>query len=150
MPTRVALWATAGVVPWSRIYVGVHLPFAEVSQYLGPGLGRFAIPVGTGEELFAAMTAPVVAVGDGALGFWAALGDVFPTTVEQRCWVHKTANILDALPKRLHRQAKAAIHEVYRPRPAPTPTLVSTTSRPCSQRSIPKRSTSWSRTATCC
>lgn len=59
------------------------------------------------------MTAPVVAVGDGALGFWAALGDVFPDTVEQRCWVHKTANILDALPKRLHRQAKAAIHEIY-------------------------------------
>jgi transposase-like protein len=59
------------------------------------------------------MTAPIVAVGDGGLGFWAALGDVFPTTVEQRCWVHKTANILDALPKRLHRQAKAAIHEIY-------------------------------------
>ena len=59
------------------------------------------------------MRAPMVAVGDGALGFWAALGDVFPTTVEQRCWVHKTANILDALPKRLHRQAKTAIHEIY-------------------------------------
>ena len=59
------------------------------------------------------MTAPMVAVGDGALGFWAALGDVFPTTREQRCWVHKTANILDVLPKRLHRSAKAAIHEIY-------------------------------------
>lgn len=59
------------------------------------------------------MTAPVVAVGDGALGFWAALGDVFPDTREQRCWVHKTANILDALPKRLHRQAKTALHEIY-------------------------------------
>ena len=59
------------------------------------------------------MTAPMVAVGDGALGFWSALGDVFPKTVEQRCWVHKTANILDALPKRLHRQAKAALHEIY-------------------------------------
>jgi transposase-like protein len=59
------------------------------------------------------MTAPVVAVGDGALGFWSALGDIFPETREQRCWVHKTANILDALPKRLHRQAKAAIHEIY-------------------------------------
>ncbi|MEA3502347.1 MAG: IS256 family transposase [Actinomycetota bacterium] len=59
------------------------------------------------------MTAPMVAVGDGALGFWAALGDVFPETAEQRCWVHKTANILDVLPKRLHRQAKAAIHEIY-------------------------------------
>lgn len=59
------------------------------------------------------MTAPMVAVGDGALGFWSALGEVFPATREQRCWVHKTANILDALPKRLHRQAKAAIHEIY-------------------------------------
>ena len=59
------------------------------------------------------MTAPMVAVGDGALGFWSALGDIFPKTREQRCWVHKTANILDALPKRLHRQAKAAIHEIY-------------------------------------
>ena len=59
------------------------------------------------------MTAPMLAVGDGALGFWAALGDVFPETREQRCWVHKTANILDALPKRLHRQAKTALHEIY-------------------------------------
>lgn len=59
------------------------------------------------------MTAPVVAVGDGALGFWAALADVFPETKEQRCWVHKTANILDALPKRLHRTAKTALHEIY-------------------------------------
>ena len=59
------------------------------------------------------MTVPTVAVGDGALGFWAALGDVFPTTAEQRCWVHKTANVLDALPKRLHSRAKAAIHEIY-------------------------------------
>ena len=59
------------------------------------------------------MTSPVVAVGDGALGFWAALREVFPTTREQRCWVHKTANILDALPKRLHRSVKAAIHEIY-------------------------------------
>ena len=59
------------------------------------------------------MTAPVVAVGDGALGFWGALGDMFPTTAEQRCWVHKIANVLDALPKRLQRQAKAALHEIY-------------------------------------
>jgi putative transposase len=59
------------------------------------------------------MTAPMVAVGDGALGFWSALGDVFPETAEQRCWVHATANILDVLPKRLHRSAKAAIHEIY-------------------------------------
>jgi transposase-like protein len=57
--------------------------------------------------------APAVAVGDGALGFWAALRDVFPATREQRCWVHKTANVLDALPKRLHPQAKAALQAIY-------------------------------------
>ena len=59
------------------------------------------------------LPAPVVAVGDGALGFWAALRDVFPATREQRCWVHKTANCLDALPKRLHPQAKTAITAIY-------------------------------------
>lgn len=59
------------------------------------------------------LAAPTVAVGDGALGFWAALRDVFPTTKEQRCWVHKTANVLDALPKRLHAEAKAALQAIY-------------------------------------
>ena len=59
------------------------------------------------------LEAPAVAVGDGALGFWAALRDVFPQTREQRCWVHKTANVLDALPKRLHDPARAALHGVY-------------------------------------
>jgi transposase-like protein len=59
------------------------------------------------------LAGPVLAVGDGALGFWAAIRDVFPATKEQRCWVHKTANTLDALPKRLHPQAKAAIQAIY-------------------------------------
>lgn len=58
------------------------------------------------------MRAPVVTVGDGALGFWAALRDVFPKTLWQRDWVHKTSNILDALPKSVHRRAKSAIHEI--------------------------------------
>ena len=49
------------------------------------------------------MRAPVLAVGDGALGFWDALHEVFPETREQRCWVHKTANVLDALPKSAQR-----------------------------------------------
>jgi len=57
--------------------------------------------------------APEVAVGDGALGFWAALHEEFPRTREQRCWVHKTANILDKLPKSLQPQAKSHIHEMY-------------------------------------
>ena len=55
---------------------------------------------------------PVVAVGDGALGFWAAVRDVWPKTREQRDWFHKLGNILDKLPKRLQLRVKAALHEV--------------------------------------
>lgn len=58
------------------------------------------------------MRAPVLAVGDGALGFWAAVRDVFPQTLWQRDWVHKTSNVLDSLPKSVHRRAKKAIHEI--------------------------------------
>jgi len=58
------------------------------------------------------MRAPVLAVGDGALGFWSALAEVYPETREQRSWVHKLANILDKLPKRLQPRAKALLHEV--------------------------------------
>ena len=57
--------------------------------------------------------APKLAIGDGALGFWAALEEVFPHTKQQRCWVHKTANILDKMPKRIQVEAKALIHEMY-------------------------------------
>jgi transposase-like protein len=60
------------------------------------------------------MRAPVLAVGDGALGFWKALRDVWPETREQRCWVHRIANVLDKLPKRLHAKAKVALHEIMR------------------------------------
>ena len=58
------------------------------------------------------MTAPVLAVGDGALGFWGALTDVFPETVHQRCWVHKMANVMNALPKSAQPAARAALQEV--------------------------------------
>jgi transposase-like protein len=57
------------------------------------------------------MRAPAVAVGDGALGFWGALGEVWPSTKEQRCWVHKIANVLDKLPKRLQPEVKKDLHE---------------------------------------
>lgn len=56
---------------------------------------------------------PKLAVGDGALGFWKALPQVFPTTRGQRCWVHKTRNVLDNLPKRLHGQAKDKLHQIW-------------------------------------
>jgi putative transposase len=58
-------------------------------------------------------TAPKIAVGDGALGFWAALRKVFPGTKEQRCWVHKTANVLNNMPKSVQPKAKADIHEIW-------------------------------------
>ena len=58
------------------------------------------------------MRPPVVAIGDGALGFWAAVRDVWPKTREQRDWFHKLSNILDKLPKRLQQRVKAVLHEV--------------------------------------
>jgi transposase-like protein len=59
------------------------------------------------------MSAPVLAVGDGALGFWGGLREVFPATREQRCWFHKIANVLGALPKSAHPGAKKALAEIW-------------------------------------
>jgi transposase-like protein len=56
---------------------------------------------------------PKLAVGDGALGFWAALEEIFPETRQQRCWVHKTANVLNYLPRSVQPRAKAALHEIW-------------------------------------
>ena len=56
---------------------------------------------------------PKLATGDGALGFWKAIAQVYPKTREQRCWVHKTANVLDKLPKRLQPEAKAKLHQIW-------------------------------------
>jgi transposase-like protein len=59
------------------------------------------------------MRAPVLAIGDGALGFWGALREVFPDTREQRCWFHKTTNVLAALPNSAHPGAKKALAEIW-------------------------------------
>ena len=59
------------------------------------------------------MRAPVLAIGDGALGFWGALREVFPDTKEQRCWFHKIANVLAVLPKSAHPGAKKALAEIW-------------------------------------
>jgi len=56
---------------------------------------------------------PKLATGDGALGFWAALREIYPATREQRCWVHKTANVLNKLPKSLQAKAKAMLQEIW-------------------------------------
>ena len=57
--------------------------------------------------------APKLAVGDGALGFWAALGEFFPETRDQRCWFHKTGNVLNYLPKSVQPKAKSMLHEIW-------------------------------------
>ena len=56
---------------------------------------------------------PALAIGDGALGFWKALREVFETTREQRCWVHKTANVLNQLPKGLQKKAKGHLQDIW-------------------------------------
>lgn len=53
-----------------------------------------------------------LAVGDGALGFWDAIAEIYPSTKAQRCWVHKTANVLDKLPKHKQPAAKEMIHQI--------------------------------------
>ena len=59
------------------------------------------------------MNVPQLAIGDGAMGFWAAMDEVYPQTRQQRCWVHKTANILNSLPKSSQPKAKEAIHQIW-------------------------------------
>jgi transposase-like protein len=56
---------------------------------------------------------PSLAIGDGALGFWKAIAQVWPSTRGQRCWVHKTSNVLDRMPEGVQPKAKAALHEIY-------------------------------------
>lgn len=58
-------------------------------------------------------TPPQLAIGDGALGFWAALDEAWPQTRCQRCWVHKTANVLNAMPKSIQGKAKAGLREIW-------------------------------------
>ena len=58
-------------------------------------------------------TAPKLAIGDGALGFWKAVGKLWPETDQQRCWVHKTANVLEKLPKAMQPKVKEALHAIW-------------------------------------
>lgn len=60
------------------------------------------------------LTAPALALGDGSLGFWAALEEIFPGTRHQRCWCHKTRNVLNALPKSVQPKAKHAWQDIWR------------------------------------
>ena len=57
--------------------------------------------------------APKLAIGDGALGFWKAISEIYPETKHQRCWVHKTANVLNKLPKSVQPKVKEALHNIW-------------------------------------
>jgi putative transposase len=59
------------------------------------------------------IAAPMLATGDGALGFWKAIRQVYPSTTHQRCWVHKTANVLNKLPRGQQVSAKSMLHEIW-------------------------------------
>ena len=63
------------------------------------------------------MNAPKLAVGDGAMGFWAALGEVYGQTRHQRCWMHKMVNVMNYMPKSMQLKVKSALHEIWQ---APT------------------------------
>jgi hypothetical protein len=86
-----------------------------------------------------------LAVGDGALGFWKAIAEVFPNTQEQRCWVHKTANVLDKLPKGKQAKAKSMIHEIWMAETAPKRSVPSTPSWRTTRRSIRRPVSAWRR-----
>jgi transposase-like protein len=91
--------------------------------------------------------APLLGIGDGALGFWAALAEVYPTTKHQRCWNHRRLNVIDKLPKRLHAQAKRAITGMSE---APTGRNAlgsgSPTALSCGHRGIPTPLPAWNGT----
>ncbi len=83
---------------------------------------------------------PRLAVGDGALGFWAALEEIYPHTRHQRCWVHKIANVLNYLPKAVQPKAKQSLAQIWRPRPEPMRSSRSISSCRATGRNIRRRS----------
>ena len=96
------------------------------------------------------MRAPVLAVGDGALGFWGALFDVFADTTHQRCWVHKMANVMNALPKSASRPPVPRWPMSVTPKTVSTPSRLWRCSRRTTRPSGPRRSRRSSRTPTRC
>jgi hypothetical protein len=94
--------------------------------------------------------APKLAIGDGSLGFWLALQEEYGPMPQQRCWVHKTANILDKMPKSVQGRAKDLIHEMYL---SPTRKLLwkpTINSSPVTKPSIQKQPTAWKKTKNGC
>jgi hypothetical protein len=99
---RLAAYRRCSVDDWSRELVALEDGYRESAESWATLLRDLKRR---------GMEAPLVAVGDGALGFWAAAPDVWPETRAARCWCHKLANVLDKLPKRLRPRAKRLPHE---------------------------------------
>ena len=93
---------------------------------------------------------PLLTVGDGAMGFWAALEEVFPATRTQRCWFHKLGNVVNALPASQQARAKAAMQKIFMAAPVPMPRQRSRHSSQRTRQSIQKRRRSSCRTGTVC
>ena len=96
-------------------------------------------------------TPPALGIGDGALGFWAALDEAWPRTRHQRCWVYKTANVLNALPKSVQGKAKAGLQEIWMAETQrPKRVRPSIASRGILGPNTPRRSPSWTKTGRRC
>ena len=93
---------------------------------------------------------PQLAVADGALGFWKAIDEVWPKTRAQRCWVHKTANVLNKLPKSLQAKAKRALQDIWMAGPGRTPRLHSMASSNATASSTRRLSSASTRIVTHC
>ena len=93
------------------------------------------------------MNAPRLAVGDGAMGFWAALEEVYGQTRQQRCWMHKTANVLNCVPKSIQPRVKSALHEIWQAATKDDAQRALNSLRSSTQPSIPEQLRTYKRTA---
>jgi len=94
--------------------------------------------------------APEIAVGDGALGFWKALDEIYPRTRHQRCWLHKTANVLNKVPRAVQATMKVALREIHGAETRSAPEAAMRPSPRSMGRSMPGQSSASRRTATPC
>ena len=99
-------------VPWARHGAGFTRSFEDTAAWLAVHTSQAAVAELLRDCRRRGMGAPVVMVGDGALGLWRALEEVFPATCQQRDWVHKTANVLACLPKAVQAGARKALAEI--------------------------------------
>lgn len=113
--TTQAQWRwSAGSACCSQAFVYLRASAPPRFEFRDPGRsGQIGMPGPGVPSARCGMRAPELAVGDGALGFWNALAEVFPATRAQRCWVHKTANVLDSMPKSAQPGVKKALQDIY-------------------------------------